>query len=330
MSSFFEFYNRIHESSADFFVGEIQVQMLKVADEVYLFEDSVPRNPDSMQSFKNPEPMTRFGKPLQSGRLADPKKMQKWRVTYKVNDQEVTNYLTAQSRAEAMRMVYDYLKDKFSGEGDKPLSRENKQSIITAAKNSDISPVGGHDDLDKEWNELVRLFQYSLKNDYKINRKGETGKFGSIDNGDLHQLLTFVQANPEYAQEHMQALPPDLQKHMSRAYNITKERTGVVKSNLGQTGIFKGDTIAKADPATTIDPDNRHNSWGSKLRGLFDKHRKTFDTHFNNFRIRTPKELPGGQQISGPGPVEDPNQEPEFDAAKWAQGMHKAFRDRNP
>ena len=188
--SFLEFYNIIQETREDFYVGKILVHLVEVSEAEYLAEAA---SPNALNSKVMP--------------LADatPEGTKKWRATYTINGRQVTNYLTAQNKLEAKRVLFDYLYD---------LGKDDDRKEIV--RSSELFPVDN-------WNELVRLLQYSMRYDRR-KKGGDTEPFGSIDTADFHLMLDLVRKNPKFVEKHLAALPQDLQFYFKKAYNALSRR----------------------------------------------------------------------------------------------------------
>lgn len=236
--SFLEFYDNVRESREDFYVGKILVHLVEVSEATFLAEaaNNTIANPKSLQ--KDPS------NPDSVGSLPDPAGTKKWRATYHINGREITNYLTAQNKNEAKRMLFDYLNVG---------SDKDKVHIV---RSSEFAPVNN-------WNELVRLLQYSMAHDRR--KKGsDTEPFGSLDNADFHLMLTLVQKHPDFVQRHLAALPQDVQFYFKKAYNALSKRDLSQDLSKGTGGSY----------------------WGNQVKGLVDEFGKNISKRLAAVKTR--------------------------------------------
>lgn len=204
--SFYNLYTSVIESREDFYVGDILVHLIEISDNS--FNEAV--RPPNVQSLKEPE--------------VDPDKMKKWRATYVINGKTITNYLTALGKNEAKQMLYEFLTDP------------NKKEIV---KTAEFAPVNN-------WNELIRLLQYSMTHD-------KNNTFDSLDVADFHLMLLLVKKHPNFIKKQLDGLDPKLQFYFKKAYN------GLTKRDLNK------------------DLENPWSGsyWSGKIKGLMAQHGKS-------------------------------------------------------
>ncbi len=95
--SFLEFYDNMSEDLDNFYVGKIKVNITEISQDLFdCFSEAET----------TPAPTYRYPKSLAS---LPTKPLKKWRLTYTVNGKEITNYLTAMNKDEAMAMLGDHL-----------------------------------------------------------------------------------------------------------------------------------------------------------------------------------------------------------------------------
>lgn len=192
--TFLEFYEKVSPSVEYFRWGSVAVRLVEVTGDTY----------QTFAEASNTIPMPKSLSPEMLDRV-QPFDMKKWRATYEINGRVITNYLTAQDKHEAKRMLFDYLEK---------LGKDQDRAHVV--RSSEIVPVNN-------WNELVRLLQYSMQHDRKT-RGTDTEPFGSVDTADFHLMLDLVQKHPDFVTRHLAALPQELQFYFKRAYNALSRR----------------------------------------------------------------------------------------------------------
>lgn len=237
--TFLELYDTIQETTDVFYIGKIHVRLVEISDDIYNLSEASERVPGNMASLgkaANPNAFDKMtgkevsGKvsphvsPEMTGEHPSYSQLKKFRATYSINGEEITNYLTAMNKNEAKRMLFDYL--------EKLGNTKQRTSIVNS---SDIAPVD-------DWKELIRLLRYSMKWDHKKSGNKRT-TFSSIDNADYHLMLSLVQKHPDFVKSHLIGLPDDIQRYFKIVYNGLSKRN--LDSDLAKTkeGSFWGNKI---------------------------------------------------------------------------------------